>query len=1031
MTSDAVATRRDVLDVRVAELRRDLQRLEAARRTRSATDAAGDPRIVRTYHRVLFGASVRVRRELRDAIRALPYVKSVHEDRPITPFLNGSVSHINADKVWTRSGTRGAGVTVAVIDTGIDYRHPALGGGFGSGFKVFGGWDFYGGDDDPLDEQGHGTHVAGIIAGNGGGILGVAPDASLLAYRVIGPQGGIESDMIAAIERTVDPDENGDPSDRVDVVNMSIGGPVMDDDPAALAVENATAAGVLFCIAAGNSGNFGYANLPTPAIAASAITVGASDDADDMASFSTRGPSYSYGIKPEVVAPGVNILSSYLDGKTVEASGTSMATPHIAGVAALMKAVHRDWSPAQIKAAIVSSSVPLDEEVMAAGAGRVDALNATSATMLVTPVTVDFGRMDVRPEVWSASRTVTLRNLSAQPQTLTATVHGSRAGVVVRVIPEAVTIAPGGSAAVAIDLAVTNGALPELEWGSFSFGGRVDWTGGESSIHVPWAFVQGAFLTVDVPDAVNDAYASILGTKWQTETDFFYGQVRTYWPIETVDVVVNEFGSISRGTTDRIVVAERVDLAESQRVSVPMEPAQFVITTDTTDEKGGPLNIAERSCKDELVLAFAQGRKISFSQTPDRITRFGPFSDRVRFYVANHCADIVRDTVYASVHAPLTGLRANVTSTLRPQWLRQEVKFASGLEGHMTEALPHLRFRGTGNDYFLDGGWHYLMRPTSSRLNIFYAPSPVPETDLMMSIGRWGSCYEPSLGHDVECPFFMDMFLYLDDRGVRADGDIFMDISPMAYRAPAGAAMTFGTAPVWPQLGFAAGPSFWAVFPNWRGPLGETRALDPPRGRTIVRDAAGTVLADAIGPFFRSELLPRGAYQIESTNSHYTVAGIAGTATVKVSLDTTRNDPLYPLFTGLRIVDGQERQTDILQRGAPASLLFSIADAAPATGPIWRIPPREEATRVEYRVRGTSDWKPLTPLVQARQYQNGIGLRGGVGTMYRVDLSSLTRDVQGAVDLRFHAEDTEGNTVDLVLEPALFVGNVRRRAVGR
>src|SRR5581483_6754015 len=155
--------------------------------------------------------------------------------------------------------------------------------------------------------------------------------------------------------------------------NMSLGGPGAPDDPVSIAVENGVSAGVVFAIAAGNSG--GSFTVSAPANAPSAIAVGASDIGDHLAFFSSVGPSGSnQAIKPEVLAPGVNILSAAPGGGTIVHSGTSMASPHIARVAALLKAVHPTWTPAQIKSAIVSTAQILNYDVMQQGGGRVDAL---------------------------------------------------------------------------------------------------------------------------------------------------------------------------------------------------------------------------------------------------------------------------------------------------------------------------------------------------------------------------------------------------------------------------------------------------------------------------------------------------------------------------------------------------------------------------------------------------------------------------------------------------------------------------------
>ncbi|HET8773766.1 MAG TPA: S8 family serine peptidase [Thermoanaerobaculia bacterium] len=1019
LTTNAIALRRDAIDGRVAGLRRELERLEVR------------PEIKRTFHRVLFGASVRVPRELRSAIASLPSVASVHEDRRFQALLANSVPQIHAPQAWAQTGTRGAGVTVAIIDTGIDYNHPALGGAIGSGFKVTGGWDFYDGDPDPMDESGHGTHVAGIVAGNGGGIVGVAPDASLIAYRVLGPNGGAESDVIAAIERSVDPNEDGDPSDHVDVVNMSLGGAASEDDPAAAAVESATAAGVLFCIAAGNYGDYG--NLNTPGIAPSAITVGASDRHDDVADFSSRGPNFDFGIKPEIVAPGVGIVSAIPDGKTIAADGTSMAAPHVAGVAALVKAVHPEWSPAEIKAAVVTSAVPVDEEVMIGGAGRVDALQATTLSTLVSPATVSFGQANVLPGVWTASRTVTLRNVSSAPQTLMASIQGLRNGVTVSVTPPVVDLAPGASATVTVDLAVTTAAVPAPAEGSLSFGGRIEWRGGGVPVRVPWAFVKGAFLTIHVPDGENYMLAEVLGGRWKAQTDFFYVSARVFWPLEKVDVVVRETGSVSRGTVDRIVVAEQVDTFASPRVTMPLSAARFKLTASTTDETGAALESEGRECVEHFVFAFPQGRKYSVEQSPSFRPLYGPMSDRIKAYLLHACADVAHETLYGAIHEPWQGIHADVTSTSHPEWLRQDVRFVGATEEHLTGALATLRFPGPVESYYFAGGWWFLMRPTSPSLRVLYARSPVPEVELMATLERMSRCYSPDLGHDVDCSMYSNAFVYFDDQGVRVDSDLFFDVSPMAYRVPAGKTLAIGGGPFWAQQGFSAGPGFWLAGAGWMGAAGERREVDSVRAHTILRDEAGAVIAEnPAGYVYGYETLPRTAYTVQSINSYAVVGGIAGTATLTSVIDLRKPDPLFPWLTGMRIEDAGGLQANVFERGASATLAFSVADLLQEGQRVRRVPPREEATRVEYRRRGTSTWKPLTPLVHARDYQSGNGLNGGTGTMYRVDLSAVTREIHGGVDVRIYAEDAGGNSVELLIEPALFVGDPSKsRAVRR
>jgi serine protease AprX len=286
-------------------------------------------------------------------------------------MLETSVPYIKADRVWETFGNRGTGVTVAIIDTGIDYNHGAFGSAFG--VKVVGGHDFVNNDDDPMDDNGHGTQVAGIVAGNGDGVLGVAPDAKLVAMKVLDATGsGRASDIVAAFERIVDPNGDGDTTDHYDVANASLGGSSSGDDPVAKAAENAVLAGVVLCAAAGNQGAF--QSVSSPAVAPSVIAVGAIDRVGAIADFSSKGPTAeSLRLKPDVVAPGVGILSAARGGGKVAASGTSMASPHVAGVAALIRSIHRDWSAQQVRSAIINTADPKGNEAVVEGAEVVNA----------------------------------------------------------------------------------------------------------------------------------------------------------------------------------------------------------------------------------------------------------------------------------------------------------------------------------------------------------------------------------------------------------------------------------------------------------------------------------------------------------------------------------------------------------------------------------------------------------------------------------------------------------------------------------
>jgi len=620
-------------------------------------------RVISRYTKVYNGFLVRVPVNRLSEIRALPGVKGIHRAPRHEIDLSISVPLINADDVWNLLGYDGTGVTIAVIDTGIDYYHAALGGsgdpadysgddptviepGSFPTAKVIGGYDFagvdydpcYGGspvpspDPDPLDLNGHGTHVASTAAGVGvpGAIgQGVAPGASLYALKVFGDVTGCTELAIDAIEWAMDPNGDGDMSDHVDVINMSLGadyGPNDPSDPELVAVNNASALGVVVVTSAGNAGDTpyivgtpaaadsaiavaasttGYATGPTinisgttyttqtniiyqpPAfdnntghftqtvtatlsyvgnitttdtlcsiggIASNALTgtvaliqrggctfsakvnnaaalgaigaiifndaaqgnsrvtmigdpvdipagfiahddgvnlipadgetviVSAEDDlntvpdpytpADSAATFTSRGPrGFDSYLKPDITAPGVGIFAAAVgtgDGG-VSYSGTSMASPHAAGVAALVRQAHPLWTPEQIKAAMMNTAVDLVDGsvVPIQGAGRVDAYRAVTADTVAIGdpnlVSLNWGVIPINADAYTDIKHITLRSFYTATQTFSVTwsfgTDSFTTGVSLNV-PVTVTVPANGIASFPVALSIDATQLP-------------------------------------------------------------------------------------------------------------------------------------------------------------------------------------------------------------------------------------------------------------------------------------------------------------------------------------------------------------------------------------------------------------------------------------------------------------------------------------------------------------------------------------------------------------------------------------------
>ncbi|MFI6061359.1 S8 family serine peptidase [Streptomyces sp. NPDC051286] len=346
-------------------------------------------------------------------------------DARVKADMADSNAQIGTPKAW-EAGLTGKGVKVAVLDTGADLSHPDLDGRVAESRSFIEGQEV-------ADRQGHGTHVASTVGGSGAGSAGkeqgVAPGATLAVGKVLSDQGtGTESQIIAGMEwaaKDID----------AKIVSMSLGSSEASDgtDPMAQAVNTLSAeTGALFVIAAGNSGAPG--SIGSPGAADSALTVGAVDSADRAAYFSSQGPRYGdQALKPDISAPGVAILAARSQlvsgsGLYTSKSGTSMATPHVAGVAALLAERHPDWTGAQLKNALMSSSKTLTASSYALGAGRVDVAAAISANVTAT------GSADLGFYSWPyesnkpVTKTVTYTNSSDAPAELNLAVEGMPQG---------------------------------------------------------------------------------------------------------------------------------------------------------------------------------------------------------------------------------------------------------------------------------------------------------------------------------------------------------------------------------------------------------------------------------------------------------------------------------------------------------------------------------------------------------------------------------------------------------------------------
>ncbi|MEU4676847.1 S8 family serine peptidase [Micromonospora sp. NPDC023737] len=428
-------------------------------------------------------------------------------DGRVRADLAESTAQIGAPEVWA-GGDTGAGVRVAVLDTGIDAAHPDLADRIAESAVFVPGEEL-------TDRMGHGTHVASTIAGTGaasdGREKGVAPNARLLVGKVLSDAGsGQDSWILAGMEWAArDADAK--------IINMSLGSTQPSDgtDLLSQAVNSLSAeTGALFVVSAGNNGATG--SISTPGAADAALTVGAVDADDQLAYFSSQGPRIGdEAIKPELTAPGVGVLaarSQYTPGEGAYQSmdGTSMAAPHVAGAAALLAAKHPDWTGQQLKDALVSTTEGTPQyNAYQAGTGRVDVAAAVRAPVFATG-TVHTVMGDDTVKAGGSTRPVTYTNTTPQPITLDLAIDAPNAPAgLFRLSATQVTVPANGTGTVTLTTDTTRAAVGSRYTGQITATGPDRTTPARTAISVG-TYTPYHWLRMELTDRAGEPAAGLI-----------------------------------------------------------------------------------------------------------------------------------------------------------------------------------------------------------------------------------------------------------------------------------------------------------------------------------------------------------------------------------------------------------------------------------------------------------------------------------------------------------------------------------------
>jgi subtilisin family serine protease len=400
------------------------------------------------------------------------------------------ISGWNATENQFGFSINGTGVRIAILDTGIDFNHPDFYFPNGTS-KIVASADFTGTDPSALDDNGHGTHCASISAGTGAAsnytYVGVAPGSILLNGKVLDNSGsGYSTWVISGIEWAV--------SNGANIISMSFAANINNDgtDALSLAVDWAVGQGATCAVAAGNIGYSGQFTVGIPAGSRNAITVGATTRSDQVAGWSSLGPTSDYRLKPDVCAPGENIIAARANGTSMGtpvnnyytcASGTSMAAPHVAGAAALLLQAHPDWNPARIKSTLMGTAKTLNSGLWAQGAGRIDVCAAVNTHLMMIEPSSSFGIIDTADVI---NQTLILMNLADTPTPVTVSTslfHGATEIDCVTVNATSTVIPAHGNTSILLQVGPL-GTLAAEGW----YEGKVNIAGAEGGILSPYLF---------------------------------------------------------------------------------------------------------------------------------------------------------------------------------------------------------------------------------------------------------------------------------------------------------------------------------------------------------------------------------------------------------------------------------------------------------------------------------------------------------------------------------------------------------------
>jgi hypothetical protein len=999
------------------------------------------------YGIAFFGQQITVDSLMIEEIKNLPNVKSVTLERKVKANLGESVPQIHADSIWINLGCEGDSMRVGIIDTGIDYTHPDLGDGFGEGHKVVGGYDFVNLDTDPMDDNGHGTHVSGIVAANGV-LRGVAPKAWLYGIKVLDQYGsGWESDIISGIEYTLDPNGDDDFSDKLDAANMSLGGSkYSEEDPMEVAVGNAIEAGVTYCIAAGNDGPMGTETIGSPGTTLSAITIGGTNKEDETINwYSSIGPTpFTYLLKPDIVAPGFYIYST-VPGGYDSYGGTSMATPHVTGTVALLKKLHPDWTPANMKSAIMSTARDLGDLKVKQGAGFLDAYKAALVKTLLSSTNLNFGTDNLNPDVtWAADKIIEIKNIDSLDQNYEMIAADAPQGVSFSFSDPAFTLSPNESKEVNISIQVDNALLPGSVSDELSnllmFTGSIKVVTTTDSLQCIWGFMRGTMVEFQSDRPVEVFLAWNKKGYFRSELGSGYMPQKFFLPMDITCMAGladdGSFSSYQWNFANRFIIKDFHLQEGDNSLAFSTNEAGNKIIFSTVDETGQHTTPGTSNFNGfGLVLTDSIYLNISTyidnNESPMSMSSLGVstyFTGQRNIDLQNMFWDNdptnqwkVLDTIYLS-DMPATSLIAGGQTRWNYTAVPNTICFNSftGVKG-----LDHdIVLQNTVSDYnkitYASGGFNqidftpmiYWQYNTSPYWSIGYDDK---HNKSVVEI------YMPSLENKDE-----DLFYFM--RLQEGFGSVNSPLRCINDTFFWGAAKTPDLAIYSPNDTIRKSSAIRYLVSDFYNNTSSNRFMPKLQDRDVmsrifgsniygeIYDADGEVF-DYLADGYYLDNMPPAAYSTSINNGAYTIYHKTGQEHVRHTFDLSREDAVPPTLTLLRVSDTENKNKNVFDKGENARVHFSLADNeyyAMFKHAYKSV--NNDSTIVYIRPETTSEWSVFPVDSICEDPRSGI-YYSGTFTSTNVDSSYF--------DIKLKSVDQAGNSIEQTFIPAFIVRNMQ------